>query len=142
MKKSGFFIIILGIAAILVLVGLSNTIAHSRRSTDPDMIIYNKAMRTGMQAFHRQDYQTAKVFLQRAVQVRPESAVAWDSFEKAVRLDQVDRIQAMPLPVRQNEEHLKASATGQLCPCTNTISNSRPRSLNPEDFPGNEDDGC
>ena len=142
MKKSGFIIILLGCAAILVLVGLSNTIAHNRRSTDPDMIIFNKAMRTGMQAFHRQDYKTAKIYIQRAVQVRPESVVAWDTFEKAVRLDQVERIQAMSLPLNQNKEQLKASVTGKLCPCSEAISIRQISPVKPEDFPGNEDDGC
>ena len=142
MKKSGFIIILLGCAAILVLVGLSNTIAHNRRSTDPDMIIFNKAMRTGMQAFHRQDYKTAKVYIQRAVQVRPESVVAWDTFEKAVRFDQIERIQALPSSAQHNEQLLRASVTEKLCPCSEPISINYQPAVKPEDFPANEDDGC
>lgn len=142
MQKSGFYIIIIGCSMILLLVGLSNTIAYNRRSTDPDMIIFNRAMKIGMQAFLRQDYTEASKFLRRAVQVQPESSQAWKTFEKAIRLDQADRMKSLISDDTANQEWIRADINGNLCPCAKPISTQQHHSLKPEDFPANEDDGC
>ena len=114
MRLSSLFGAVLGAFLILLVVGLSQTVAQHHQTADTPYIVYNEALRSGIQSCKGNEYEKASLFFKRALEIRPESRVACQKYDKTNSI-------------------IQSRAADEACTAP------KPQK-NPEDYPANEDE--